>query len=113
MKVIKNISERLYYFFDNIKPERLQVTIDNFKLNKVKNEILVLYRLGRQKAICSLPILQFENEYFDQVSSYDKHRLTKFSTLQYVLDKHFNKGSCSKVSFINQLEKDLSHEQLF
>lgn len=113
MSIIKNISDRFHYYFDSAKASSLKVKIEHFILNNAQENIIVIYRLGRQKLLNKMNIYEFEREYFEKVSPYDQHRLTKFSTLQNTLQNLFTNNICDKQNFTRYIEANVKNEQLF
>lgn len=112
MLIFKKITERFYYYIDSFKAANLKAKIESFKLNHSGNNIIVTYRLGRQKLLNRMNLSEFENEYFDKVSHYDQHRLTKFSTLQFLLQDLFCNNLCEKDQLISFIEDQARNEQL-
>lgn len=113
MSIIKEISDRIHYYFDSMRVMGLKVKIEHFILNHAHDNIIVVYRLGRQKLLNKMNLTQFEKEYFENVSNYDQHRLTKFSTLQQMLQILFSNNSCNKEYFTHFVEDAIKNEQLF
>ncbi len=113
MSIIKKISDRIYYFLDSTKVVKLRVKIEHFKLDHISNDILVFYRLGRQKLLNKMELNQFSNEYFEKLSNYDQHRLTKFETLQDILQSLFSSENCSKDALLRFIEEKIKNEHLF
>lgn len=113
MSIIKKISDCIHYYFDSLNVTRLKIKIDHFLHNKPHSDVLVVYRIGRQKLLNKMSLSQFEQEYFEKVSNYDQHRLTKFSTLQNVLGKLFTENVCDKEIFSRFIEEQIKSEQLF
>lgn len=111
MSIFRKISDRFHYYLDSFQVTKLKGKIENFKLDYPNQNIIVVYRLGRQKLLHSLPLLQFEKEYFEAISHYDQHRLTKFSTLQYLLHSLFCTDSCDKEKFIRFIKDHIKNEQ--
>lgn len=94
---------------DNIHVKQLKAKIEQFKLDTSENNIVVIYRLGRQKLLHKMNIQSFERDYFEKISNYDQHRLTKFSTMQSLLQMLFQGDSCRKkalIEFIQEIIKD-------
>jgi len=113
MSIISTFSEKFHYWLDTLISVNLSAKIENFTLDKNHQLITVNYRLGRQKLLHSLDIKTFEQQYFCAVSSYDKHRLTKFSTLQQLLSSIFRNESNTKKDFLNYIQGEINNEQLF
>lgn len=113
MSIIKKMSDRIHYIFDSIKATGLKVKIDHFLFNPAQDDIMVFYRLGRQKLLNKMKLNLFEREYFEKVSNYDQHRLTKFSTLQNMLQALFSNNMCSKENFVSLIEERIKNERLF
>jgi hypothetical protein len=113
VSIIKKISECVYYYLDTIKAARLNVKIENFILNYADDNIVVVYRLGRQKLLNTMELTCFEKQYFEKISTFDQHRLTKFSTLQYLLKNLFYTNMCSKENLACLIEEHIKNEQLF
>lgn len=113
MSIIKKISDQIYYFLDSTKVVKLRVKIEHFKFNHVNDDISVFYRLGRQKLLNKMELNQFSNEYFEKLSNYDQHRLTKFETLQDILRSLFSNENCSKNALSGFIEEKIKNEHLF
>lgn len=113
MSIFRKISDRFYYYMDSFKATNLNVKIDHFGLDRVNQNIIVIYRLGRRKLLNKMNLSQFEKEYFEKISHYDQHRLTKFSTLEYFLKNLFCNKICKKEKFITFIEEHVKNEQLF
>lgn len=107
----KCLTERLNYLFDNISLEKLMVKIDKFDLNTETNRIFVRYRIGRQKGIQKKYIFEFSKKYYEKISSYDKQRLAKFTTLEILLREVFTNTDYPKL--IEYIIKETENEQLF
>src|SRR5436190_22910225 len=105
MSIIKKISDRIHYYLDSIKFTGLKVKIEHFILNTGHENIIVVYRLGRQKLLNKMHLNQFEKEYFEKVSNFDQHRLTKFSTLQNMLQVLFTSNVCNKDHFTRFIQE--------
>lgn len=113
MSIIKKMSDRIHYYLDSIKVTGLKVKVEHFTLNNAHDDIIVVYRLGRQKLLNKMKLSLFEKEYFEKVSNYDQHRLTKFSTLQNTLQALFSNNMCTKENFASFIEERIKNEQLF
>ena len=113
MSIFKKLSDRLHYHLDNMKASKLSAQIEQFKYDLSYHSIVVTYRLGRQKLLNKMEILQFEREYFDKLSQYDRFRLTRFSTFQALLINLFQSDICKKESFINYIQEEAKNERLF
>lgn len=111
MSIIRKISERIYYCYDSLKATSLKVKIEHFSLNHAQDNIIVVYRLGRQKLLNKMDLVQFENEYFEKISHFDRYKLTKFSTLQHVLLQLFSTNVCPKNLFTHFIQEQIKHEQ--
>jgi hypothetical protein len=111
--IFKKISDYIYYYLDSIKATGLKITIEYFKLNKTNNNILVFYRIGRHKILNEMSLAKFSAEYFENISNYDQHRLTKFNTLQHILNVLFLNENCSKSNLFHCIEGQIKNEQLF
>ena len=110
MKAFKKIKDSVYYYLDNIKATNLSVKIDAFKIGP-NNKILVVYRLGRQKLYNTMEILKFDREYFDKISVYDQHRITKFITMQNISNIS-NVSSIQENSLIKYIQEEINNDQL-
>jgi hypothetical protein len=113
VSIIKKISDFIHYYCDSIRVARLKIKIEHFILNHACDSIIVVYRLGRQKLLNKMELAQFEKQYFETVSNFDQHRLTKFSTLQYLLRNLFFNTVCSKENFTYFVTESIKNEQLF
>jgi len=111
MKNFSNISEFLHYYLDTLKPMRIPIKLERFDLDGDKN-VIAIYRVGRQKLLNKLPLKEFEMKYFDKLSHYDQHRVTKFSTFQDCL-KLYGVNSQSFTQLVNYILKEVKNEQLF
>lgn len=107
------MSDCIHYYIDSMNVVRLKVKIEHFMINSVHDDIIVVYRLGRQKLLNKMKLIQFEKEYFEKVSNHDQHRLTKFSTLQHTLQTLFFTKVCNKEHFIRFIEEHIKNEQSF
>lgn len=108
----KDISNCIYYHLDSIKATKLKIKVEHFKFNNTNENIIVLYRIGRQKILHEMPLTKFSSEYFENISNYDQHRITKFSTLQQLLATQFFNGNCSKNNLQHYIEGQIQNEQL-
>jgi hypothetical protein len=113
MSIFSKISDTVHYYMDNLHIKNLKAKVEQFKFNPGENDIIVIYRLGRQKLLHKMDILSFEREYFEKVSIYDQHRLTKFSTLQKVIKNLFYKNSCNKIDVIKYIQESTENDNLF
>lgn len=113
MSIFSKLSEKYHYLLDSCNASRQLIKIDHFSLDMQNESINVAYRIGRQKLLNKMNILNFEKEYFDKVTSYDQHRLTKFSIMQNILVMLFDKSSCNKENYIAYLSERIKSEQLF
>lgn len=113
MSIFSKITQRIYYCLDSLKANSLNVKIEKFKFDDTNKRILVIYRLGRQKLLQKMEISFFEREYFEKISTFDQHRLTKFSTLQRLLMELFQDKSCNESDFIQFIYGETRSEQLF
>lgn len=113
MLIFNKISDKIHYYLDNIRVNKLNAKIEQFKFDPEYSHVLVVYRLGRQKLLHKMDILNFEREYFEKVSHYDQHRLTKFSTLQHLLQDLFYGDSCTGETLIKYIHGEAKNEQLF
>lgn len=113
MLIFNKISDRLHYYIDSIRVSKLKAKIEKFKFDTKENHIIVMYRLGRQKLLHKTNISRFQQKYFYNISYYDQHRLTKFSTLQYLLHNLFYDKFCDKETLINYIEEVAKQEELF
>src|SRR5476649_1898264 len=77
--IFKKVFDCLYYYLDSTKATKLKIKIEHFKLNIIDNNIIVFYRIGRQKLFNEMPLTKFSTHYFESISNYDQHRLTKFN----------------------------------
>jgi hypothetical protein len=109
----KKILDCIYYYLDSTKATRLKIKIEHFKLNQTNKSVIVFYRLGRQKILNEMSLTKFSTEYFENISNYDQHRLTKFSTLQHILNTLFLDEHCSKENLYRFIEGQIKNEQLF
>jgi hypothetical protein len=66
--IFKEISNRIYYYLDSIKVTGLKIKIEHFKLNKIDKNIVVFYRVGRQKILNEMSLDKFFTEYFENIS---------------------------------------------
>jgi hypothetical protein len=113
MRIFNKISEKYHYLLDSFNASDFNVKIDHFALDEANQMIVVIYRIGRQKLLHKMKIIHFENEYFDRISNYDKHRITKLSTLQDILITIFDNNTCSKEHYISYIAERIKNEQLF
>ena len=49
MSIFRKISDQFHYYIDSIKATSLHAKIEHFKLDDINQNIIVIYRLGRQK----------------------------------------------------------------
>lgn len=113
MLIFRKISDRIYYYLDSIKATKLKLKIEHFKFNNASHIITVFYRIGRQKILNEMSLDKFSSQYFENISNYDQHRLTKFSILQHLLTTLFTDGHCSKKNLYRFIEGQIKNEQLF
>jgi len=111
---MSKISDKAHYYLDNLKISApIKTKIEQFQYDANLDRIIVIYRLGRQKTLNNMEISHFEHTYFEKISGYDQLRLTKFSTLQCVLEKIFKQDSSYKSEFIHYIQAEAKNEQLF
>lgn len=101
------------YLLEELFTSQLFVKIDRFALDSIEQKILVIYRIGKKKLTQKLPLSDFSNKYFDNLSTFDRQRITKFSTLQDLLINLFINDISSKPIFINHLKNAIKNDQLF
>lgn len=113
MLTLTSLNSRLHYLFEGIISKRITVIIDRFDFNNDETTILVIYRLGRQKLNQKQSISKFSTTYYDYLSGYDKQRITKFSTLQDLLNNLFLDENSSKNNLTNYIKRSVKNDQLF
>ncbi|HJO93557.1 MAG TPA: hypothetical protein QF753_09175 [Victivallales bacterium] len=110
MKISNGIQEYYYYLKDKFNIKKVSVKIEKFELDKEK--VIVLYRIGNKKLLLKECMYSFQNQYFEYLSFYDQHRVTKFSTLQSVLSELYV-NSKTLFSLKKYISKEIKNEQLF
>lgn len=113
MSAFKKLLGCVCYYVDAVRSTQLSVNIERFELDQKIKSIVVFYRLGRQKLLNKSDIFYFENEYFENISIYDQHRLTKMATLQKIFNQLFKDKQMSQEVFIQYLQRELKNESLF
>lgn len=113
MSIFNKISDRLHYFIDNFYTPGIDTKIEHFLFDYEKKHFIVIYRIGKKKLLNKMDFGEFERMFFEKVSIYDQHRLTKFSTFQKIINELFYNDSCKKDSFINYVMEEAKNEQLF
>lgn len=113
MKIFNKLYNYYRYQLDTLKTSFPNVKIERFDIDKASTEILVTYRIGRNKLNSKMHLNQFEEKFFDKISTFDQHRLTKFSVLQVCLQKIFQSNNCTKDDFLNFIKDEATDDQLF
>lgn len=113
MLLFRRGSELIHYYLDIIKTNPIKIKIEKFQFDFEKEQICVNYRLGTHKICHRMFILDFESQYYEKLSSYDRHRLTIFSTFQHLINEVFNGNQCKKIDFLLYIQKEVLREQLF
>ena len=115
MKIFSKIYNFYKYKLDTLKIHLPNIKIERFELDHdiSMNNIIVIYRIGRKKLTDKMRLNQFEESFFDKISIFDQHRLTKFGVLQKMLQKLFNSGSCTRKNILNFIKEEATHDQLF
>lgn len=113
MKIFSKLYNYYRYKLDTLKTGFPNVKIERFDVDNDATEILVTYRIGRNKLNSKMHLSQFEEKFFDRISTFDQHRLTKFGILQTCLQKMFHSDHCSKIDFLNFIKEEAADDQLF
>ncbi len=111
MSALKKISEYFFYLKDSITSSNPIVKIDSFSLCDEK--IQVSYRIGKHRLSKKQELKNFEEQFFELLSFYDKNRIIKYSNLEFILTDLFKNGYCDRERFLSYVEKELKNEQLF
>lgn len=107
------IFNTLHYWIDSYRANYVKTKIERFQLDQETKEILVIYRVGNKRLLNKLPVMKFEHDHFDHCANFDQHRLTKFSTLQNVLQNiGINESHC-QMKIMELIDNEAKHEQLF
>ena len=113
MKIFRKLYDYYRYQLDSLKTSFPTVKIERFDIDTQHHKIIAVHRIGRNKLLNKMPLQEFEHEFFEKISSFDQHRLTKFEILQTIMQKLFNQDACSKEKFIEFIRGEANHDQLF
>lgn len=112
MSMLSRISERVHYFFEEKRLLNPSVKIKEFKVTG--DGVVVLYSFGRPSLVNKKELKNFEIEFYDALSSYDKQWLIKVTALSDVYDNFFNGNDVyNKKDFLNYLKKECGYEKVF
>lgn len=111
--IFKKIIGLAYYYKDLFNSPYLQIKIEDFTYDDSANIIFVFYRQGRQKLIDKMNVINFEKEYFEKLSNFDRYRLIKLVTLQNTLQCLFVKGNCDRNAFVNLIKDCVRNDKPF
>lgn len=110
MKIFDRLLEYFVYLKDKFGVQNVPIKIERFDIDK--DGIVVLYRMGRQKLLQRDNLNSFQDQFFERISYFDQHRLTKFSTMQNVLVFF-----AEKEEIVTEIKKfireSIKNEQLF
>ncbi len=110
---LSSLSSRLHHALESIFLGRASIKVDRFDMNHDESTILVLYRIGRQKLTLKASLINFSTKYFDNLSGYDRQRITKFITLQDLLCNLFSEESSSRKNLIVHIKVAIKNDKLF
>ena len=113
MKIFRKLYDYYRYQLDSMKTSFPIVKIERFYLDISHHHIIAIYRIGRNKLLNKMVLQEFEHEFFEKISSFDQHRLTKFEILQTIMQELFNQDTFSKEKFIEFINGEANHDQLF
>lgn len=113
MKIFNRVSNTIHYWIDSYKASYSKTKVERFQFDRTSEKIIVIYRVGNKRLLDKLPILKFEHEHFESCPNYDQHRLTKFSTLQKVLENISTSNGVCRAKIINFIDNEAKNEQLF
>jgi hypothetical protein len=113
MKIFRKLNDYYRYQLDSLKTSFPTVKIERFDIDVSHHKIIAVYRIGRNKLLNKMPLQEFEHEFFEKISSFDQHRLTKFGILQTIMQELFSQNTCSKGKFIKFIHGEANHDQLF
>lgn len=113
MLALSLLRSHVNYYLEGIFVNRINIKIERFDLNKQETDILVIYRIGRQKLVQKLILSEFSAKYFENLSGYDRQRISKFAILQDLLVNLFPERDAARLSLINYITRALKHDQLF
>lgn len=109
---MKKILNYLYYIKDILSDlSSPNVKIEKFSLDSSEERIHIFYRLGRQKLIHRNSINDFDADYYNKLSQYDKQRLKKFLTLQDILNILKDEKESVKKKIIKHLLDEINHDK--
>lgn len=113
MKIFNRLSSTVHYWIDSYKVNYSKTRVEKFQFDHTNEQIIVVYRVGNKRLLDKLPINKFEHDHFDSCSNFDQHRLTKFSTLQKVLENISSDNGNCKTKIIDFIDNKAKNEQLF
>lgn len=113
MLIFSSLNSRFHYFLEEFFASWITIKIDRFDFDKDEDAILVIYRIGRQKLAQKLMLSHFSIKYFENLSGFDRQRITKFSTLQDLLTNLFSTEGTEKANLINYIKVTIKNDQLF
>lgn len=110
---MEKILNYLYYIKDILSDlSSPNVKIEKFLLDSSEEHIHIFYRLGRQKLLHRNGIDDFDADYYNKLSEYDKQRLTKFLTFQGMLNILRDEKGSAKQKLIKHLLDEINHDKL-
>ena len=109
--IFKKIFDKFIYTLESFKTSHLKVKVDHFEFNTNTKNIIVIYRVGNKKLMNKNEIKKFSSDYFQKCNFYDSHRVTKFETLQNLIDEKLLTDKKSEEQLISYITKAINNEQ--
>lgn len=111
MSMFERLSERVHYLIAESGMNKPCVKINNFTFDGGK--FFIFYSIGSGYLSQRILLKEFEGEFYDSLSSYDKQRLIKAKTLEGVYAFISGAEKIDKEEFSNYLRREFKNEQLF
>lgn len=110
---MKKITNYFYYLKDIVSDiASPNVKIESFYLTPDQDNLGIAYRLGRQKLLHRSILTNFEVDYYNKLSIYDKQRLTKFTAFHEILALLQKDNSPTKQYIIQHIEEEIKHDTI-
>lgn len=112
MLLFKKTIDRICFYIDERSSRTPKIKINGFILNG--DIVNVSYSVGYRVALTKkMPIHLFDEQYFHYLSSYDKQRIIKISTILevYLMFYHKQEHVVTKDDFRIYIEREIKHDK--